>query len=109
MYFSDFWEKKPLHISRQHDSYYKFILTIRSIDKILRQEVLKFTENIDITSYDNGVRETHNPIGRALPHVVWDFYSNKCSVRILNPQVLYDKIVNLIYVHPIDGRLICIC
>ncbi|XP_077302676.1 bifunctional lysine-specific demethylase and histidyl-hydroxylase NO66 isoform X2 [Arctopsyche grandis] len=95
VFLSDFWEKKPLHISRRHDSYYKFILTIRSIDKILRQEVLKFTENIDITSYDNGVRETHNPVGRALPHVVWDFYTNKCSVRILNPQTYFPRIHTL--------------
>lgn len=26
---------------------------------------------------------------RALPHVVWDYYLNGCSVRLLNPQVIH--------------------
>ena len=33
-----------------------------------------FTENLDVTSYENGKRETHNPIGRAFAPVVWDYY-----------------------------------
>ena len=33
-----------------------------------------FTENLDVTSYENGKRETHNPVGRAFAPVVWDYY-----------------------------------
>ena len=32
------------------------------------------TENVDITTYVDGKRETHNPVGRAYAPVVWDYY-----------------------------------
>lgn len=38
------------------------------------QNNVEFTTNIDITSYQDGKRETHNPDGRAMPQVVWDFF-----------------------------------
>lgn len=59
---------------------------------MLRENPLYFTKNVDIVSYEGGVRETHNPEGRAVPSVVWDFYANGCSVRILNPQSYNKKI-----------------
>ena len=43
----------------------------------LLQHVL-FTKNLDVTSYADGKRETHNPDGRAYAPVVWDFYNNGC-------------------------------
>lgn len=65
------------------------------LDKILRESHILFTKNIDITSYENGVRETHNPVGRAIPSVVWDYYMNGCSVRMLNPQTYIPKLHSL--------------
>ena len=41
---------------------------------IVSQHRVQFSVNLDVTSYKNGVRETHNPKGRALAPVVWDFY-----------------------------------
>ena len=38
------------------------------------QNYIKYTVNLDIARYENGVRETLNPEGRAHAHVVWDFY-----------------------------------
>jgi len=35
---------------------------------------VNFTDNIDVVTYVNGKRETHNPTGRAYAPVVWDFY-----------------------------------
>ena len=35
---------------------------------------MNFTDNIDVVTYVNGKRETHNPTGRAYAPVVWDFY-----------------------------------
>lgn len=62
------------------------------IDTILRDFYMQFTKNVDVTSYSDGKRETHNPIGRALPSVVWDYYMNGCSVRLLNPQTFIPKL-----------------
>jgi len=68
------------------------------LDKILRDNYILFTKNIDITSYVDGVRETHNPLGRALPSIVWDYYLNDCSVRMLNPQTFIPQL------HLLNGK-----
>ncbi|XP_033337727.2 bifunctional lysine-specific demethylase and histidyl-hydroxylase NO66 isoform X1 [Megalopta genalis] len=85
-FLEKYWEQTPVHIKRNCNTYYKLLMSTPIMDKILRESYIQFTKNIDITSYENGVRETHNPIGRAVPSVVWDYYGNGCSVRMLNPQ-----------------------
>ena len=40
----------------------------------VNQERVNFTDNVDVVTYVNGKRETHNPTGRAYAPVVWDFY-----------------------------------
>ncbi|KAJ2951239.1 hypothetical protein O0L34_g5641 [Tuta absoluta] len=91
-FFDRIWEKKPLHIARKKPNYYKEIISTPIIDDMLRNENIQFTKNIDITSYVNKKRETHNPEGRAHPHLVWDFYLNGCSIRLLNPQTYIPKL-----------------
>ncbi|XP_075975429.1 bifunctional lysine-specific demethylase and histidyl-hydroxylase NO66 [Anticarsia gemmatalis] len=86
------WEKKPLHIARNKPEYYKEILSTPAIDDMLRKDNIQFTKNIDVTSYVDGQKKNHNPDGRAHPHLVWDFYLNGCSVRLLNPQTFIPKI-----------------
>lgn len=89
------WEKTPVHIKRNFPKYYKLLMSTPMLDKILRESYILFTKNIDITSYENGIRETHNPVGRAVPTVVWDYYMNGCSVRMLNPQTYIPKLHSL--------------
>lgn len=48
-----------------------------------------------MTSYSDGQRETHNPEGRAYAPVVWDFFNNGCSLRMLNPQTFHDSVWKL--------------
>lgn len=95
-FFEKFWELKPVQIKRKNEGYYKHILDSNSLDKILRHNTLFFTRNIDVVSYENGVRETHNPEGKAIASAVWDYYSNGCSIRILNPQTYSPKVHLLI-------------
>ncbi|XP_031629108.1 bifunctional lysine-specific demethylase and histidyl-hydroxylase NO66 [Contarinia nasturtii] len=82
------WEKQPLYISREHNRghYASLKVSTEAIDEMLRNNIVEYTKNLDVTSYENGVRETHNPDGRALPGSVWEFYRTGCSVRLLNPQ-----------------------
>ncbi|XP_012218584.1 ribosomal oxygenase 1 [Linepithema humile] len=93
-FFKENWEKTPLHIKRNKPKYYKNLMSTPMLDKILREKHILFSKNIDITSYSNGVRETHNPEGtiRAFPSVVWDYYLNDCSVRMLNPQTFIPQL-----------------
>jgi len=54
-----------------------------------------FGKNLDVTSYTDGKRETHNPQGRVFPAVLWDFYNNGCSIRMLNPQTFHNAVWRL--------------
>ncbi|KAF7395281.1 hypothetical protein HZH68_009331 [Vespula germanica] len=94
-FFKTNWEKAPVHVKRNNSNYYKILMSTPIIDKILREHYILFTKNIDITSYIDGIRETHNPSGRAVPTVVWDYYSNGCSVRMLNPQTFLPRLHTL--------------
>ncbi|XP_043188225.1 ribosomal oxygenase 1-like isoform X1 [Amphibalanus amphitrite] len=85
-FFDSFWEKKPLLVQREKADYYGQLFSTAKLDSILRNENIQFGRNLDVTSYSEGERETHNPAGRAHAPVVWDYYRNGCSVRLLNPQ-----------------------
>jgi len=60
----------------------------------VNQERVNFTDNIDVVTYVNGKRETHNPTGRAYAPVVWDFY----QVTSFN-----------IWCHHCDLWIVCFC
>lgn len=94
-FFNKIWERNYLHIKRNDPTYFSSLISIPKIDTMLRQNRVEFTKNIDITSFDNQIRMTHNPVGRALPPVVWDYYKNGCSVRLVNPQTFIPKIHKL--------------
>ncbi|XP_034996629.2 ribosomal oxygenase 1 [Zootoca vivipara] len=85
-FFDWYWEKKPLLLQRHNPGYYQDLFSTAEFDAILRDSDVRFGVNLDVTSYEDGKRETHNPEGRALPAVVWDFFRNGCSLRMLNPQ-----------------------
>ncbi|NWW90290.1 RIOX1 oxygenase, partial [Rhynochetos jubatus] len=80
------WEQRPLLVRRGDPGYYAGLFSTADFDAALRGGEVHFGTHLDVTSYAEGVRETHNPSGRALPAVVWDFYQNGCSLRLLNPQ-----------------------
>ncbi|XP_018307113.1 bifunctional lysine-specific demethylase and histidyl-hydroxylase NO66 [Mycetomoellerius zeteki] len=73
-------------------NFYKLLLSMSIFEETLKNNNILFTKNLDITSYSNGVRETHNPPGRAYSSVVWDYFRNNCSVRMLNPQIFIPRI-----------------
>lgn len=83
---SEVWEKKPLLLRRHKKWYNDGWFSSEELDRILREHQLEFSVNIDITSYEDGERQTHNPSGRAYASNVWEFFKEGCSVRLLNPQ-----------------------
>lgn len=86
-FMTQYWEKKPLLVQRKNPSYYSALLSRSKIDDMLRKHNIEYTKNIDITSYREGERETHNPDGRVLPPDMWSFYEEGCSIRMLNPKL----------------------
>uniref|UniRef100_A0A1E1XC42 Bifunctional lysine-specific demethylase and histidyl-hydroxylase n=1 Tax=Amblyomma aureolatum TaxID=187763 RepID=A0A1E1XC42_9ACAR len=85
-FFRELWEQKPMLVRRHQRDFYQGLMSCEQLDRILRERSLFFTENIDLTTYEGGKRETHNPDGRAHAAVVWDAFQKGCSVRLLNPQ-----------------------
>ncbi|XP_018337892.1 PREDICTED: bifunctional lysine-specific demethylase and histidyl-hydroxylase NO66 [Trachymyrmex septentrionalis] len=91
-FFKQHWETNPIYIKRDTDDFYKLLLSMSSFEEMLRDNNVLFTKNLDITSYSHGVKEIHNPPGRAYPSIVWDYFRNNCSIRMLNPQIFIPKI-----------------
>ncbi|KAB7500471.1 Bifunctional lysine-specific demethylase and histidyl-hydroxylase NO66 [Armadillidium nasatum] len=96
LFMNYYLEKKHLLIKAKDKNRFKSILTTEDIDNILRKNNLSYTKNIDITSYVEGKRDTHNPEGRALASVVWDYYNSGCSIRMLNPQTFSNSVWKLL-------------
>ncbi|XP_065364989.1 bifunctional lysine-specific demethylase and histidyl-hydroxylase NO66 isoform X2 [Calliphora vicina] len=94
-FFAKYWEQKACMIKRQQSNYFGHLISFESIDQMLLKNHVEFTKNIDVTTYKNGVRETLNPEGRALPPVVWDHYGQGCSIRLLNPQTFLPGLFTL--------------
>lgn len=94
-FFSELWEKKSALVRRYKPDYYKGLFSTAEFDRILRENDVRFGVNLDVTSYSDGKRETHNPPGRAFPLVVWDYYKNGCSLRLLNPQAFSLNVWNV--------------
>ncbi|XP_054683251.1 ribosomal oxygenase 1 [Grus americana] len=90
------WERAPLLVRRGDPGYYAGLFSTADFDAALRGGEVHFGTHLDVTSYAEGVRETHNPSGRALPAVVWDFYQNGCSLRLLNPQAFSPNVWHLL-------------
>nr|XP_029131874.1 ribosomal oxygenase 1 isoform X2 [Labrus bergylta] len=95
-FFKETWEKKPILVQRKNPHYYRGLFSTAEFDRILRQEDVQYGVNLDVTSYTNGKRETHNPPGRALPFTVWDFFESGCSLRMLNPQAFSSNVWNVL-------------
>ena len=92
-FFTDSWEQRPLHIKRRDPKYYKDLFSTKELDRILRDQHVIYGKNLDVTSYNEKEgRQTYNPGGRVFPAVLWDFYNNGCSVRMLNPQTFSETV-----------------
>ncbi|KAJ8984383.1 hypothetical protein NQ317_003531 [Molorchus minor] len=94
-FFERYWERETLFVGRNRASYYGNILTTEKLDGIFREFPLYYTRNVDVVSYENGIKEVHNEEGRVVASALYDFYSNGCSIRVLNPQT-YDQKVHLL-------------
>lgn len=89
-FFSEYWEKKPMLIRRENPEHNKAWFSCKEFDNILRNHTLEFTTNIDVVTYIDEVKQNHNKEGRAFAPLVWDFFQQGCSIRLLNPQT-YSK------------------
>lgn len=61
-FMAEFWEKQPMCIVRENENHYDHLKVSRkTIDEMLRTNIIEYTKNVDVTAYKNGKRETYNP------------------------------------------------
>ncbi|EGD79457.1 hypothetical protein PTSG_10023 [Salpingoeca rosetta] len=92
VFFSEYWEKKPLLVRRKERGHFDGLFSSEAIDAIVRQNYLKYGVNLDLTKYEDGERTTLNPDGRVRPNVMWAMFEDGCSVRVLNPQTFHQPV-----------------
>jgi lysine-specific demethylase/histidyl-hydroxylase NO66 len=80
-------ERRPVHVSRPHDrAYYRGWFGSDELRALLRAPGLKYTEEVDVTKYENGSRATLNGEGVAAAAEVLSHHARGCSVRLSWPQ-----------------------
>jgi hypothetical protein len=59
-FLKKYWEKKPFLAKRcdTFPSYFDWIMSTQKLDEIIRNNVLKYAENVDVVIYENGERVT---------------------------------------------------
>eukprot|EP01080_Neovahlkampfia_damariscottae_P011998 gene11998-5398_t len=88
----EFWEKKPLLISRNDENFYDGFLSLGQVKEVLKNNNLNYTIDLDVTKYIKGVRNTYNPKGKVDFKEAWKFYEQGCSLRFLSPQKQFKQI-----------------
>lgn len=94
-FFDQYFEKKPMYVKRNSALFTNKIFSLGDMDKLLKEERMKWTVNLDATSYENGQRYTHNPSGPANALTAWSMYNSGHSLRIKNPVTFSPSILKL--------------
>lgn len=63
-FFDEYWEKKPLFVSRENADFYGQIFKKKDLEAILRKEEIQFIEDMSLTRYAEGKTELLNEDGR---------------------------------------------
>ena len=96
-FFDDMHERRPFHVRRPDQAdYYNGWLGRKQIDALLRASKLEYTKHLDVTSYTDGERQTHNGEGVAPAAEVWSRFKAGCSVRLSWPQRHSDEVWGMV-------------
>lgn len=63
-FFDEYWEKKPLFVSRENADFYGQMFTKKDLEAILKKEEIQFIEDMSLTRYAEGKTELLNEDGR---------------------------------------------
>lgn len=98
-FYRDYFEKKPLLISRKNRHYYDEWIRMSHVRQLIDTDELEWTYEVDVTSYRDGERQTHNgEQGEgASKDEIWRMHKEEgCSVRLLRPQKRLDHMCLLL-------------
>ena len=103
-FYKEYWEKKPLHISRKSDDieesekYFDGILSQNDIECMMKNKELKYGVDLNVTKCTGNERNlkriTLDPVPETMkiedaivakPNDVWCNFKDGCSIRLLCP------------------------
>lgn len=98
-FFSEYWEKKPLHVKRDA-SYYEGLFTRADVDTILKEQELQYEVNINLAKVDkDGKKVMHNEAEKGevaeFDHVTAKWNSG-VSIQFMHPQISRQTVRNLL-------------
>ncbi|PAV77681.1 hypothetical protein WR25_23519 isoform E [Diploscapter pachys] len=91
-FFNDVYQKTVLYVKRNNRKHYGNLFSAVSLARILEEQYLEYTTNINVALYKDGKRTTLNGKGQAYANVVRDHIQNGCSIQLVNPQTFDDRI-----------------
>lgn len=53
------------------------------------QDSLQYTVNINVTSFEDNKRQTHNPIGKVYPSTLWQYFMVQYSTIVCISSLLF--------------------
>lgn len=86
LFYQHLWEREAVLVWLQDHTYYQGLFSIADLDSILGNEEVQFGLHLDAALYLNGLLETLNPPGQALPAAASSLYQAGCSLLLLCPQ-----------------------
>ena len=82
-------------VRRHISNYAEGLFSSDDLNRILNECNVRFGVNLDVTTYQDGRRETHNVEGRAFSPVVWDYYKVGCCLCNLILEDVYVMFVSI--------------
>jgi hypothetical protein len=59
-FFSQYWEKKPLHIQRKDPQYYGSLFSKSDLESLLKKEEVLFVQDLNLCRYEEGEKQYLN-------------------------------------------------
>ncbi|KAJ3589272.1 hypothetical protein NHX12_010117 [Muraenolepis orangiensis] len=94
-FFSDFWEKKPLHLQRSDPataSYYQSLFQLSDM-KTMCAQGLEYARDLNVCRCINGKKKVLNKVGRVNYKILNnDFHQKKATIQFHQPQRFKDEL-----------------
>ncbi|KAI6205402.1 hypothetical protein M3Y94_00788100 [Aphelenchoides besseyi] len=91
-FFEHIYTQRGLIIHRSDAEYYENIFSVSAFYEMFQKHVLDYGINVNIANYQDGIRTTHNPDGRAYSGAIRSFINSGYSIQCVNPQTFNDNI-----------------
>lgn len=100
LFFRDIFQKRVLVVKRNEKAYFDGFFGTKDLAELLQQQFVEYGKDVNVASYESGVRLTHNPANEAnneqpqrvhLAEISQHLASGR-SIQCVHPQVFNDHV-----------------